>query len=218
VATLRWVLGAVVLVLAAVVAGLLLTGRPHAASTSTAPPVSDTPAATWEAGKRAAPALALRDAAGSPLSLASLRGRPVIVTFIDPLCRDYCPIEAQHLNTVVQSLPAGQKPAIVAVSVNTAGNKPAIFAEDKRKWKLVPEWRWAVGSDAQLARVWRAYGIDVLVSTRKIAGVTVRRVAHTEAAYVIDRNGFERAIFLWPYSAGGVVTTLRSLASEGESQ
>lgn len=216
-ATLRWVLGAVVLVLAAVVAALLLTGHPHA-SNSTAPPVSDAPAAIWKAGRRPAPAFALRDSAGAPLSLASLRGRPVVVTFIDPLCRDYCPIEAQHLNTVVQSLPAAEKPAIVAVSVNTAGNKRAIFAQDKRKWKLVPQWRWAIGSDAELARVWRAYGIDVLVSTRKIAGVTVRRVAHTEAAYVIDRNGFERAIFVWPYSAGGVVSTLRSLASEREAK
>lgn len=216
-ATLRWVLGAVVLVLAAVVAALVLTGRPHA-STSTAVPVSDTPAATWHAGRRRAPAFALSDSGGSPLSLASLRGRPVILTFIDPLCRDYCPLEAQHLNTVVQSFPAAEKPAVVAVSVNTAGNKPAIFAQDKRKWQLVPQWRWAIGSDAQLARVWRAYGIDVLVSTRKVAGVTVRRVAHTEAAYVIDRNGFERAIFLWPYSAKGVVSTLRSLASEREAQ
>jgi cytochrome oxidase Cu insertion factor (SCO1/SenC/PrrC family) len=217
VATLRWVLGAVVLVLAAVAAALLLTGRPHA-SASTAPPVSDIPAATWQAGRRRAPAFALHDAAGAPLSLASLRGRPVIVTFIDPLCRDYCPLEAQHLNTAVQSMPSGEKPAIVAVSVNTAGNTRAVFAEDARKWKLVPQWRWAAGTEAQLARVWRAYGIDVLVSTRKVAGVTVRRVAHTEASYVIDRNGFERAIFIWPYSANGVVSTLRSLAAERETQ
>jgi cytochrome oxidase Cu insertion factor (SCO1/SenC/PrrC family) len=217
VATLRWVLGAVVFVLAAVAAALLLTGRPHA-STPATPPVSDTPAATWQAGRRRAPAFALQDAAGAPLSLASLRGRPVIITFIDPLCRDYCPLEAQHLNSVVQSLPAGEKPAIVAVSVNTAGNTRAVFAQDARKWKLVPQWRWAVGPEAQLARVWRAYGIDVLVSTRKVAGVTVRRVAHTEAAYVIDPKGFERAIFLWPYSADGVVSTLRSLAAERETQ
>jgi cytochrome oxidase Cu insertion factor (SCO1/SenC/PrrC family) len=142
----------------------------------------------------------------------------VVVTFIDPLCRDYCPLEAQHLNTVVQSMPSGEKPAIVAVSVNTAGNTRAVFAEDARKWKLVPQWRWAAGTEAQLARVWRAYGIDVLVSTRKVAGVTVRRVAHTEASYVIDRNGFERAIFIWPYSANGVVSTLRSLAAERETQ
>jgi cytochrome oxidase Cu insertion factor (SCO1/SenC/PrrC family) len=218
VATLRWVLGAAVLVLAAVAAALLLTGRPHASTSAAQPPVSDTPAATWQAGRRRAPAFALKDAAGAPLSLASLRGRPVIVTFIDPLCRDYCPLEAQHLNTVVQSMPAGGKPAIVAVSVNTAGNTRAVLAQDARKWSLVRQWRWAVGPDAQLARVWRAYGIDVLVSTRKVAGVAVRRVAHTEAAYVIDRRGFERAIFLWPYSAKGVVSTLRSLAAEHETQ
>jgi protein SCO1 len=216
VAALRWVLGAVVLVLAAVAAALLLTDRPHASNSAT--PVSDTPAATWQPGRRRAPAFALSTVAEAPLSLASFRGRPVIVTFIDPLCRDYCPLEAQHLNTVVRSLPAGEKPAIVAVSVNTAGNTRPVFAQDARKWKLVPQWRWAVGSETQLARVWRAYGIDVLVSTRKVAGITVRRVAHTEASYVIDRDGFERAIFIWPYSANGVVSTLRSLAAERETQ
>jgi cytochrome oxidase Cu insertion factor (SCO1/SenC/PrrC family) len=212
---LRWALGAVVIVLAAVAGALLLTGRSHTTSAAEASPVSDTPAATWVAGKRRAPAFDLTDADGARVSLRALRGRPVIVTFIDPLCRDFCPIEAQHLNDVVRSFPAGQKPAIVAVSVNTAGNTRATLQQDERKWRLVPQWRWAVGTPTKLARVWRAYGIGVMVSARKVTGVTVRRVVHTEAAYVIDRSGFERAIFVWPYSAEGVVATLRSLASQG---
>jgi cytochrome oxidase Cu insertion factor (SCO1/SenC/PrrC family) len=209
VATLRWALVALVLVLAAVAAALLLVGRPHAKA---ATGVSDAPAATWPAGRRPAPSFRLTGESGSPLSLASFRGRPVIVTFIDPLCRDFCPVEAQRLTTAVRSLPAGRRPAIVAVSVNTAGNKRPTLALDRRKWRVTPEWRWAVGSAPALARVWHAYGIQVLVTTRKVAGVTARTVGHTEASYVIDRNGFERAIFVWPYSADGVLTTLRALS------
>jgi cytochrome oxidase Cu insertion factor (SCO1/SenC/PrrC family) len=212
---LRWVLGAAVLVLIAVVGALLLVGSPSKATPmSQAAPVSDAPAATWMAGERRAPAFALTDQNGAPVSLAALRGRPVIVTFIDPLCRDFCPTEAQHLNTVVRSFPAAGKPAVVAVSVNTSGNTRPILREDAQKWGLVPQWSWGVGTPTALARIWRAYGIQVLVSTQKIAGVKVRRVAHTEASYVIDRNGFIRALFVWPYSAKGVVSTLRSLPSQ----
>jgi cytochrome oxidase Cu insertion factor (SCO1/SenC/PrrC family) len=135
------------------------------------------------------------------------------VTFIDPLCRDYCPIEAQRLVDVGRAFPAGAKPAIVAVSVNVFGNARSNLLLDARKWRLTPEWRWAVGRSAELARVWRRYHVQVLVSTRKVAGVTVHRIGHTEAAYVIDAEGYQRALFLWPYRADGVVRTLRGLGS-----
>lgn len=211
---LRWILGATVLVLAAVAGALLLIGGPSKATPmSKAAPVADAPAATWMAGEKRAPALALTDQNGAPVSLAALRGRPVIVTFIDPLCRDFCPTEAQHLNTVVRSFPAESKPAVVAVSVNTAGNTKPILREDATKWSLVPQWRWGIGSAATLARIWHAYGIQVIVTKQTVAGVSVRHVAHTEASYVLDRNGFVRALFVWPYSAKGVISTLRSLSS-----
>jgi len=210
VATLRWALAGVVLLLVAVVAALLLVGRPHATAATSA---AEAPAATWAAGERRAPPFVLTGESGARLSLASLRGRPVIVTFIDPLCRDYCPIEAQHLNEVVHALPAAQRPAIVAVSVNTAGNTRPVLELDRRKWSLVPEWHWAVGSHAELARVWHAYGIQVIATTRKIAGIEVRYIGHTEAAYVVDRDGFQRAAFIWPYAASGVISTLRALSS-----
>ena len=176
-----------------------------------AAPQSTGPAATWAAGARPAPPFSLRDEQGAPVSLASLRGRPVIVTFIDPLCRDYCPIEAQRLNAVASAFPRGSKPAIVAVSVNVYGNARANLVQDERKWQLTPEWRWAVGAPASLARVWDDYHVQVLATSKTVAGVTVHRIGHTEAAYVIDAKGFERALFLWPYRAQDVVTALRLL-------
>lgn len=201
------------LVAASLAAALYFATRSSPAATSSAAPVSDTAAATWAAGGHRAPDFALRDQLGAPVSLAALRGRPVIITFIDPLCRDYCPTEAQHLNDVVHSMPAGEKPAIVAVSVNVYGNARANLAEDARKWKLVPQWRWAIGSAAALGRVWSAYHVAVLATTKTVAGIKVHTIGHTEAAYVIDAQGFQRALFLWPYSADGVVRTLRALTS-----
>ena len=203
--------GAVLLVgIAAGVGVLLVDASPR--SGGSAVPVADAPAATWAAGALRAPDISLVDQNGAALSLASYRGRPVVVTFIDPLCRDYCPLEAKHLNDVVRSFPAGSRPAIVAVSVNVRGNARASLSQDADKWKLVPQWRWGIGSESQLARVWKRYHIGVLVTTKKVAGVTVHDVVHTEASYVIDAAGYQRAIFLWPYSAEAVTRTLRALS------
>jgi cytochrome oxidase Cu insertion factor (SCO1/SenC/PrrC family) len=210
---LRALLWVAVLFFVAVAVALFLALRPsHESATPSAPPASTGPAATWAAGARPAPAFVLLDEQGSPLSLASLRGRPVIVTFIDPLCRDYCPIEAQRLNDVAAAFPQGSRPAIVAVSVNVYGNSRTILREDARKWKLTPAWRWAVGRPASLGRVWDDYHVQVFAASKKVAGVTVHRIAHTEAAYVIDAKGYERALFLWPYRAQDVVQALRGLA------
>jgi cytochrome oxidase Cu insertion factor (SCO1/SenC/PrrC family) len=207
---LRFILWGVVLALAAVAVILYFALR-SSTPASTAAPVSDTPAATWSAGALRAPDFRLTDQHGTPVSLASLRGRPVIITFIDPLCRDFCPLEAQHLNDVAHAFEPGSKPAIVAVSVNVYGNAHSILMQDARKWNLVPEWRWGIGNPAALGRVWKAYHVQVLATTKKLAGVTVHTIGHTEAAYVIDGKGDERALFLWPYSADGVVRTLRTL-------
>jgi cytochrome oxidase Cu insertion factor (SCO1/SenC/PrrC family) len=211
---LRWIFwGALVSAGLAAGLALLLLGSSPRASTDAAAPVSEAPAGTWAAGKLRAPDFRLTDQTGAALSLAGLRGRPVIVAFIDPLCRDFCPLEAKRLNAVARSFPAGAKPAIVAVSVNVRGNARANLVQDVDQWNLVPQWRWGVGSEAQLASVWKSYHVGVLVTTKKIAGVTAYYIAHTEAAYVIDAKGYQRAVFLWPYSSDAVTRTLRSLTS-----
>jgi protein SCO1/2 len=210
---LRWLFwGVLLMVGVAAGIGVRLVGT---STRAVAPivPLSEAPAGTWAAGKLRAPDFSLADQNGASVSLAGFRGRPVILTFIDPLCRDYCPLEAKRLNTIVRSLPAGTRPTIVAVSVNVYGNARGNLVQDAQKWSLVPEWRWGIGSGTELAAVWKSYHVGVLVSTKKIAGVAVHYVAHTEAAYVIDAKGYQRAVFLWPYSADAVTRTLRSLTS-----
>ena len=209
----RWALPAAVALaaLAAVSVAFVLRGT-SAPAAQTHMPAASTAAATWAAGKQRAPEFNLRDEHGKAISLASLRGRMVLLTFIDPLCRDFCPIEAQHLSDAVRST-TGEKPTIVAVSVNTAGNRADILRVDERKWNVVPQWRWAVGNAAALARVWHAYHIAVITTTKTVAGVHVRNVAHTEASYLIDGKGDERALFIWPYTADAVTKALRATTS-----
>jgi hypothetical protein len=50
------------------------------------------------------------------------------------------------------------------------------------------------------------------VTKRTIAGVTIRKIGHTGAAYLIDANGDERALFLYPFTAGDVVGAAHHLS------
>jgi hypothetical protein len=66
-----------------------------------------------------------------------------------------------------------------------------------------------------LARVWRNYDIGVQLITKRRAGICVREVNHSEAAYLIDRRGFEPALFLYPFKTGDVESMLERLAGKG---
>ena len=169
------------------------------------------PDVSWPAGTHVAPGFTLTDQAGKPVSLAAFRGRPVILTFIDPLCRNLCPLEARVLDKVVSSFPAASRPAIIAVSTNVYANARKNLLLDEQKWALPPQWRWADGADAQLASVWKHYQVQVLVTTKTLAGVTIHTVVHTEAAYLIDPSGHQRALYLYPFRAQDVERTIRAI-------
>ena len=149
------------------------------------------------------------------MSVSAFRGRPVIVTFLDPLCRNLCPVEAKILGVVESSLPAAERPVILAVSVNRWGNTRSVLREDMQKWHVSENWHWAVGSAAALRRVWAAYKIAVVDAPKTIQGVTVHNISHTEAAFVVDRRGYERALYVYPFLASDVDRHVRQLASSG---
>lgn len=161
--------------------------------------------ATWRAGQKVAPGFSLMDAHGSPISLTRFRGRPVLLTFIDPLCTTFCPIEAKVLDRLLARLPAAQRPAIVSVSVNRLGDNARAYRHDARAWKLTGAWHWAVGSQPALERVWKSYSIGVSVDPK------TKDVTHTEAAYLVDAKGYQRALYLWPFNASDLARGLRSL-------
>jgi len=201
----------VVAVAGGALAAVLIAQSRSSPSIQSAPAATE-PQVTWAAGARSAPAFSLTDQTGAPISLARFKGRPVIVTFIDPLCRNLCPLEAKILVRAQAKLPESQRAAIVAVSVNQWGNARRYLVQDLTKWGLGPTWHWAVGPTPALRRVWRDYQIAVEDAPKTIAGVTVHNIAHTEAAYVLDRDGNERALFLYPFTAAEVATTVTRVA------
>ncbi|HUN77435.1 MAG TPA: SCO family protein [Solirubrobacteraceae bacterium] len=166
---------------------------------------------TFPRGQRAAPNFDLTDQRGRGVSLDAYRGRPVLVTFIDPLCRNQCPLAAKILSEADRRLPAALRPEIIAVSVDVYADSRADLDEDYSRWSLVSQWQWAVGSPRRLAAVWRRYYAEVEVQTKHIAGTTVHYITHSEMAYLVDGDGYERALFSWPFSEREVDDAVRGL-------
>ncbi|MGZ4289362.1 MAG: SCO family protein [Gaiellaceae bacterium] len=159
---------------------------------------------TWAKGAVRAPDFVLRDQHGRRVSLASFRGRAVVLTFMDSFCRAECPLQAAQLNAAFRPLAPRLRPRLLIVSVDLADTPRSVVAA-ARRWRLPRGFEWFLGTHAQLAAVWRAYRIDVKV--------TAGDIAHSDAFYVLDRDGFERAGFLSPFVPGLLTHDLRVLAA-----
>ena len=157
-----------------------------------------------------APALTLTDGlTGRPTSLAELRGRPVVLTFLYTRCPDACPLTAQRLRQAQRTL--GTEAAnveMVAVSVDPVNDTPQAVRDFSRSYELTTNWRYLVGTEAALRAVWGAYGV------RAVADPSLPTVSHADAIYVIDRRGRERALLHTSDPAEDLVSLLRFLIAE----
>lgn len=178
-------------------------GSSHALARTTLPALFGE--ATWRRGEVPAPPFQLRDQHGRMVRLTALRGRAVVLAFMDSLCTSECPIEAAQFAAALRPLSDAAKPRLVVVSVDLA-DSPASVARAARKWHLPAGFEWLLGTHAELAPVWRAYGITVRPTKSG-------DVEHSDAFYVIDENGDERAGFLSPFIPGLLTGDLRRLAA-----
>ncbi len=133
-----------------------------------------------------APAFSLTDQDGRTVSLASLRGKVVLLTFLDPVCTTDCPIIAQEFKQAGQMLGAqAGRVELVAVVANPTYRSTAFTRAFDRQEGLtaVPNWRYLTGSLSQLGEVWRHYGVTV---QNLPAGAMS---AHNDLAVIIDPAG-----------------------------
>lgn len=165
--------------------------------------------ATWGPGVRPAPGVTtLHDQSGHRFSLASLRGHTVAMEFFDSHCHAECPLAGRALAAAERNVPAAQRPVLVVISVNPLDTAASVRSAT-REWGLagLAPWHWLMGTHALLAAVWRAYHIDVHPKKGDIS--------HTEALYLLDRRGDERAGYLYPYVPASVAHDLAALAHGG---
>lgn len=159
---------------------------------------------TWPPRAHVAPGFRLRDLTGGRYSLQQSRGRPTMLTFMYSHCREICPLEGAMLGQVERSIRRWpDQPNLVVVSVDPGGDTRASVDRFARKYGWPPGWHWLEGSRRQLARVWRAYRIQVQGRNGDIG--------HGAALYLLDARGYERSAYAIPFLPQFVVADLRTL-------
>ena len=136
-----------------------------------------------------APGFTLTDQDGHRLSLASLRGKVVVLQFMDPHCVDICPLVSQEFVDAYHDLGAKASQVVfAAVNVNPYVTSVSAMAAYSREHGLVtiPSWHFFTGPVPQLRSVWQGYHIAVNAPNPNAD------VQHTSAVYLIDQRGRER--------------------------
>ncbi|HEY0805524.1 MAG TPA: SCO family protein, partial [Pseudonocardiaceae bacterium] len=134
---------------------------------------------------RPAPDFQLTSAeSGQPVSLASLRGKVVLLTFLDPVCVG-CPQIAQQLHAARTLLGTNSdRVELVAIAASTMHSRVTFLRAFDRSQGLttVPNWLFLTGTVANLERAWNTYE---KLAPNMMAGMMV----HSEIVFVIDMTG-----------------------------
>jgi len=136
-----------------------------------------------------APGFTLTDQRGRRLTLASLRGKVVVLEFMDPHCTDICPIVSQEFVDAYHELRAdANKVVFAAINVNQYHAAVSDMMAYSREQRLItiPDWHFFTGPVPDLREVWNGYEITVQAPNPDAD------VQHTSAVYLIDQRGRER--------------------------
>jgi protein SCO1/2 len=132
------------------------------------------------------PDFALIDQRGTPVTLTSLKGRVVVVTFIYTRCPlpDYCPRMIANLGAVRERFQArlGKDLALLTVTFDPQYDTPdrlAAFAKSQRA--EVEGWYFLTGDADGIKQVCEAFGVEYWPDSGLIT--------HTLQTAVIDRDG-----------------------------
>ena len=140
---------------------------------------------------RPAPGFTLTDQDGRTVPLSGLRGKVVVLEFMDPHCTDICPLVSQEFVDAYHDL-GRSAPNVVfaAVNVNQYFNKVPDVRAYSRAHQLItiPDWHFLTGPTAALQAVWRAYHVEVQAPNPDAD------IVHTSAVYFIGPGGTERYV------------------------
>ena len=137
-----------------------------------------------------APDFTLTDQLGRSVELSSLRGSVVVISFMDPVCFDNCPLMANQLATALRLLgPAAKQVQLVAIDVNPTFNHVADVATFTQEHLLsnLTNWHFVTGTIPEVGKVLADYGQGVSIPQ-------VGMVGHPQTVFVIDKDGRARSM------------------------
>jgi cytochrome oxidase Cu insertion factor (SCO1/SenC/PrrC family) len=175
---------AAIIVVPAVAGVLIHTLR---SGSSASPAASGPPPGAYRGSEPPAgirlPTFALRDYRGGLVRTSALRGKVVLVTFLDTDCKTKCPVFASDIGAALRLLSSSERRqvAALALTVNPARDTPAsVRAFLRRRHAL--EIDFLLGSVKQMRPIWKAFHV---ISAAETGNADV----HSSDARVYDRSG-----------------------------
>jgi len=126
---------------------------------------------------------ALHDEQGELVRSSSSRGKVTVVTFLYTTCKDTCPIVAQQIAGALDRL--GHDVPVLAVSVDPANDTPKLAKRFLAVRQLQGRMHFLLGTRAELAPIWVAYGIRPQGNGYE----------HSSHVVLLDREGRQRVGF-----------------------
>jgi cytochrome oxidase Cu insertion factor (SCO1/SenC/PrrC family) len=133
----------------------------------------------------------LTDQNGAQVSLAGLHGKVVLLTFLDPVCTNDCPLIGREFAEAGRILAADSgRIRLAAIVASRTYRSVAVMQAYDRAEGLghLPDWLYLTGTVPQLTKVWHDYA--VAVQTLPAGAMTL----HNDIAYVIDQSGQIRQV------------------------
>jgi protein SCO1/2 len=150
--------------------------------------------------------LSLDDQDGRTVRADALRGEPVVVSFMYTTCEDDCPTITQQIRGALDDLE--EDVPVLAVSVDPARDTPARARRFLARQGMTGRMRFLLGSEAELQRVWRTFGIQPQADG----------LEHSASVVLLDRRGVARVSFpVDRLTPEGLAADLQVLSREGDA-
>jgi protein SCO1/2 len=147
----------------------------------------------------AAPPLTLRNyTGGAPISLASMRGKAVFVTFVYTHCPNVCPLIVSGLAAAQRALgPAASKVRFVAVTVDPRRDTPAAVKTFLTTRGALGRMYYLLGTRGQLEPIWKAWHVTITLNQKQLT--------HSAVIYGISATGELKIVYPSNFSPAQIV-------------
>lgn len=137
-----------------------------------------------------APDFNLIDQFGHPVTLSSLRGREVVLAFIDSRCTSLCPLTAEIMYDAKARLggAAASQVALVAINANPSATSVLVVQAWSINHGMLHQWLFLTGTAQQLQSIYRSYDVYDQIGPDG-------KDVHDPATFIIDAQGRERLYF-----------------------
>lgn len=130
------------------------------------------------------PGFSLRNYDGREVVSTDLRGRVVVLTFLDSQCTDVCPILASQIAGTIDRLASGEREAVRAVGISTdpSEDTPTSVRAFLGKQRALGRLFYLRGSETEMRALWSRFQILASLESGE-------DTLHSAPVRIYDRNG-----------------------------